>query len=474
MPGCYFPAMPSRRLAAAALAFAAALVLATACSASTPKGIHEIQHVVIVMQENRSFDSYFGTYPGANGIPAGTCVPDPAHGGCIRPYFDESLINHGGPHGTYATIADTDGGKMDGFVAEAEKGFGCTQTGGCRKCLSQECGVDVMGYHDARDIPNYWKYAEDFVLQDDMFESSSSWSLPEHLYGVSGWSAVCPHGTDEPLACASSLTPIEPASAWNKPIEPGRATYAWTDITFLLHAAGVSWRYYIHSGDEPDCEDDEEAVCSQAAMDSTTPGIWNPLLSFTDVHEDQQTRNIEDLPSFYRAVHTQGSCGLPNVAWIVPNQTTGEHPPGSIRRGQAYVTTLINGIMRSPCWPSTAIFLSWDDWGGFYDHVAPPYVDENGYGLRVPGLVISPYAKAHYIDRQELSHDAYLKFIEDDFLGGRRLNPRSDGRPDSRPDVREESSRLGNLESDFDFSQAPRAAVLLPPNPPPGPASKAP
>ncbi len=122
--------------------------------------------------------------------------------------------------------------------------------------------------------------------------------------------------------------------------------------------------------------------------------------------------------------------------------------------------------MKSPDWNSTAIFLSWDDWGGFYDHVVPPAVDQNGYGLRVPGIVISPYAKRGFIDHQTLSSDAYLKFIEDDFLGGARLNPATDGRPDRRPDVREDEPILGNLESDFDFSQPPRAPVLLPTNPP--------
>src|SRR6202035_1490546 len=135
---------------------------------------------------------------------------------------------------------------------------------------------------------------------------------------------------------------------------------------------------------------------------------------------------------------------------------------------------LINSIMRSPCWNSTAIFLSWDDWGGFYDHVPPPIVDKQGYGIRVPGLVISPYARAGYIDHQQLSHDAYLKFIEDDFLAGARLNPATDGRPDKRPDVREEAPGLGSLANDFDFSQAPLPAVLLSPHPEPGPASTPP
>ena len=122
--------------------------------------------------------------------------------------------------------------------------------------------------------------------------------------------------------------------------------------------------------------------------------------------------------------------------------------------------------MQGPDWPSTAIFLAWDDWGGFYDHVAPPKVDRNGYGLRVPGLVITPYARQGYVDHQVLSFDAYAKFIEDDFLGGSRLDPKTDGRPDPRSSVRENAPILGNLVRDFDFNQKPRPPVLLPLHPP--------
>jgi phospholipase C len=119
--------------------------------------------------------------------------------------------------------------------------------------------------------------------------------------------------------------------------------------------------------------------------------------------------------------------------------------------------------MQSPNWQSTAIFLSWDDWGGFYDHVVPPHVDENGYGLRVPGLVISPFAKRGFIDHQTLSFDAYVKFIEDVFLDGQRLDPNTDGRPDPRPSVREDVPQLGDLSQDFDFTQPPRPPLLLTP-----------
>jgi phospholipase C len=186
------------------------------------------------------------------------------------------------------------------------------------------------------------------------------------------------------------------------------------------------------------------------------------LPAFDTVHRDGQLANIQGVARFYRAARA-GT--LPAVSWVVPNGAVSEHPPALISDGEAYVTRLINAIMRGPDWSSTAIFLSWDDWGGFYDHVVPPQVDQNGYGLRVPGLVISPYARKGYIDHQTLSFDAYLKFIEDDFLGGQRLDPQSDGRPDPRPDVRENASQLGDLTSDFDFSQQPRPPVLLPTHP---------
>ena len=159
------------------------------------------------------------------------------------------------------------------------------------------------------------------------------------------------------------------------------------------------------------------------------------------------------------------------MSWITPSGPNSEHPPARVDTGQTWVTSLVNAAMGSPDWPSTAIFLSWDDWGGFYDHVAPPHVDQNGYGLRVPGIVISPWAKSGTIDHQVLSHDAYVKFIEDLFLGGRRLDPATDGRPDPRPDVRENAAQLGNLMADFDFTQTPRPALILPVSPAPGPAS---
>jgi phospholipase C len=142
-----------------------------------------------------------------------------------------------------------------------------------------------------------------------------------------------------------------------------------------------------------------------------------------------------------------------------------EHPPALVSRGESYVTGLTNAVMRSSEWSSSAIFLAWDDWGGFYDHVAPPTIDVNGLGLRVPGIVISPYAKQGDVDHQVYSFDSYLRFIEDDFLGGSRLDPKTDGRPDPRPDVREASSVLGDLANDFDFSRPASGPFILPQHP---------
>jgi phospholipase C len=448
------------------------------------RAFHKIKHIVIIMQENRSFDSYFGTFPGADGIPHGVCVPDPMHGGCVRPFHDPADLNFGGPHSARDARADIDGGAMDGFVALAEKGLHCStdnpncsscKAGGSTSSPARRC-VDVMGYHDAREIPNYWKYAKRFVLQDHMFEPNASWSLPAHLYEVSEWSARCANALN-PMSCHSARQ-SPPADTEFKgrhrgvdAPNGGQLVYGWTDLTYLLHKNGVSWRYYVDQGNEPDCEDDAAMSCAPVAQGPKTPGIWNPLPSFTDVWQDGQRRNIQSLSRFFSAAkHSR----LPAVSWIVPDQNVSEHPPGLVSTGQAYVTGLVNTIMRSRDWDSTAIFVSWDDWGGFYDHVVPPVVDSMGYGLRVPGLLISPYARRGFIDHQTLSHDAYVKLIEDIFLNGQRLDPATDGRPDRRPDVREAEPILGNLAREFNFSQRPRHPMILPVHPAPGPASTPP
>jgi len=431
-----------------------------------------IQHIVIIMQENRSFDSYFGTYPGADGIPMqngapSVCVPDPVNGQCVAPYHDSNDRNLGGPHGESQARADINDGKMDGFIEQAHQGQ--LQPDRCSIIQDPACSqtgpTDVMGYHDAHEIPNYWQYAEQFVLQDHMFEPNASWSLPAHLFTVSAWSARCPD--ENPMGCTNNVQ--LPSGTAYLITDPARRAdlpkpqYSWTDITYLLHKAGVSWAYYLDEGTEPDCENDT-MFCVSKPQSPTVPGIWNPLPWFVTVQQDNEVGNIQPHANFYAAARA-GT--LSNVVWIVPDQRDSEHPPALVSTGQAYVTSIINAIMRSPDWNTTVIFLTWDDWGGFYDHVVPPTVDANGYGLRVPAIVVSPYALQGAIDHQTLSFDAYLKFIEDVFLGGQRLDPATDGRPDPRTSVREDAAVLGDLMQDFDFSRPPRPPLLLPVSPSP-------
>jgi phospholipase C len=434
-----------------------------------PAGIHKIKHVIIVMQENRSFDSYFGTFPGAAGLPmrngvSTVCVKNPA-GGCTHPYHDTTDTNGGGPHGQPNAVADVAGGKMNGFILQRD-----AAKSSCKILTDPACSggpPDVMGYHTAAEIPNYWNYAKNFVLQDHMFEAVKSWSLADHMYQVSGWSAKCK--TRSPMSCVSDVVGPYGINQFQKAVDSELTTgktsidLAWTDVTWLLHANHVSWAYYIQSGTQPDCSNNSAETCVTVKQNAQTPGIWNPLPLFSDVQQDNQVGNIESLTSYFAAAKAGN---LPAVSWITPSGPNSEHPPASVHRGQAYTTAIINAAMKSPDWNSTAIFLTWDDWGGFYDHVKPPAVDLNGYGLRVPGIVISPYARKGYIDHQTLSSDAYLKFIEDAFLNGARLNPKTDGRPDSRTVVRETLPKLGNLIKDFNFNQAPRAPLLLPTNPP--------
>ncbi len=232
------------------------------------------------MQENRSFDSYFGTFPGADGIPMrngrpAVCIPDPRIHRCVRPYHNPRDRNSGGPHGPDAALGDINGGRMNGFVRQA-------LAGRRRTCASNRfdplCAngrsLDVLGYHDAREIPNYWRYAHAFVLQDHMFEPNYGWSLPAHLFMVSAWSALCA-GPTKPLTCKSDLTTPE------KPKVAGRPTakrtvgtapaYAWTDLTYLLHRNHVSWAYYVAPGTEPDCRNADAIRCPVR-----TPGARDP------------------------------------------------------------------------------------------------------------------------------------------------------------------------------------------------------
>jgi phospholipase C len=441
-----------------------------------------IQHIIIIMQENRSFDSYFGTFPGANGIPPGTCVPlNPAQPsqGCVIPFHDQHDVNAGGPH--YASAAETDlddginAAKMDGFVYEQQNDLSgsCSvnieprlRPVSCGKSLPGIERHDAVGYHTAAELPNYWAYAQNFVLQDEMFESVRGFSMDAHLYLTSEWSAICKNGV---LANCRTSPQVGAPSA--------KTVYPWVNLFQLMDRNNVSWKYYLGSGEEPDCEDGE-MTCEPQVQTTGVLNFWNPAPGFTYIQQQGAAYLAAHDPSLDQFLLDVRNGTLPQVAWVVPAGTFSEHPNYSITAGMEYVTSLVNAVMQSPYWQNTAIFVTWDDWGGFYDHVVPPVVDTNasntpvqGYGLRVPGLLISAYAKPGTIDHAVLSFDSYATLIEDLFMGGARLDPAAMGQPDSRPDVRDALTSvtfpggrvapIGSLINEFDFSQQPLPPLVL-------------
>jgi len=447
-----------------------------AATGANTAGAIPIRHVIIIMQENRSFDSYFGTFPGADGIPANTCIPiDPSNpgNGCITPYHDLHDLNAGGPHRSNDAQADIDDGvhsdHMDGFINQQ-----ITAPRNCRpdapNCSTSADGVerrDVVGYHTATEIPNYWTYAQKFVLQDHLFAGIRSWSWPAHLELTSEWSAICSNG-DKASSCVTDSEAGQPYAGLKLP---------WANLFQLFDLYGVSWKYYVANGVEPDCEDDA-LTCTGKPQTAKKPSYWNPAPYFTSVQKKGAAYTDRHNPDAKQFFTDLKNGTLPQVSWIVPTQDESEHPPAGVTRGMEHVTRMVNAVMGSQYWKDTAIFISWDDWGGFYDHMPPPNVDRNSnkgpaqeYGVRVPGLMISAYAKAGTIDHSVLSFDSYATFIEELFMNGAHLDPRALGNPDSRPSIRDaltqvrypdgSTAPIGKLMDEFDFTQKPLPPLKL-------------
>ena len=341
-----------------------------------------IQHVVVIVQENHSFDNYFGTYPGANGLPPGVALPAKPNGtASVKPFpLNSDVPPRDICHSWGCAHAEFDGGKMDGFVYTA-------------------ASVMTMGYFDYHQIPYYWDYASQYVLMDNYFSSVAGPSLPNHLYLVAGQSG-------------GIVTNDRPA------------TLSFPSVLDELQTSGVSWRYYAQ----------------------VYASGWNPLPIFKSLIPNASlTKGIGDTSTFPSDI-VAGT--LPSVSWVMPqDEKVSEHPPQNVTAGQDWVVGLVNQIMRSQYWWSTAVFITWDDYGGWYDHVPPPQVDKYGYGFRVPCLIISPYAKRGFIDPTLADHSSILKFIETLF----NLQP-----------LAARDAAASNLMEAFDFSQKARAPLILP------------
>jgi phospholipase C len=396
-----------RRLAASLLALAALAALPAAATAraapSTP-----IRHIVVLMQENHTFDNYFGTYPGADGIPAGTCLPksfDDASLGCTVPAHvgGHSISGLGSTPGLFSL--QYDGGKMDGFVAAYRVGRGL---GGL---------PNPTGYYDARDVPLAWNLADRYVLFDRFFSSARGGSAWNHMFAI-------------------SATP-------GNPVADGIPAGGYPDTPTIfdrLQAAGVSWRYYVKSYD-PTNTIDNPAGGDRVSQLLQVPPLAMPRF----VRSPKLMSHVVDLQEFYDDAQAGR---LPAVSYIAPGGNS-EHPPGKLIAGQTLVRTIVNELMRSPEWSSTAFVLTYDSWGGWYDHVPPPSVDQYGYGFRVPTLLVSPYAKQGKVDHATLDFTSILRFIEDNW----RLAPLA-GRDASAQ----------SIASAFDFGAPPRAPELVSPS----------
>jgi phospholipase C len=340
-----------------------------------------IQHVVILVKENRSFDSYFGTFSGADGTRTGRTSDGQTVPLLHTPDHTLIDINHAGD----AAQVAVNGGRMNGF----DKLQGAIQDG-------QDIALSQLYQSD---IPNYWRYASTFALDDHFFSTINGPSFPNHLVTVA---ATSNNTDDNPIlntyhSWGCDAGPYTKVDAVNPQTGQHYYTKPCFDINTLpdeLQKAGISWKYY-------------------APGQFQSGYIWSALNSIRHIRDSSlwQT-NVPDTNQFLKDVK-DGT--LPQVSWLVMNEGESEHPPHSSCAGENWTVTQLNALMKSPLWSSTAVFLTWDDFGGFYDHVPPPHLDYISYGPRVPTMVISPYARAHFVDHTQYDFASIVRYIEDKF-----------------------------------------------------------
>jgi len=429
-----------------------------------------IKHFIYIIQENITYDHYFGTYPGGEGIPLGTKLPyRPGGEPKVAPFhLHETSIPHDLNHSWQAAHVAYDNGKMDGFLwaewpkalnfywkgklpevdpedivpaeesAEMAKQDLANANGGRRK-IGQAAATDekeaenagnmptvgqggvgtppplpppawvhnTLSYYDWHEIPNYWEYARRFTLCDHFFSSLAGPSEPNHLYTVAAQSGGLVNNPGRGIAGEDGV-------------------YTFETMAELLQDSSHSWKYY-----------DEKP-------DPHKHTLWNPLPGFKNISADPKL--MSHLVSLSQFELDLKNNTLPEVCWIVPTFADSEHPPADSVRGMWHVTNLINAVMQSPAWNDCAIIVTWDDFGGFYDHVPPPQIDKYGYGPRVPALVISPWSRAGTVAHTNYDFTSPLKLIETRF-GLHSLATRD----------RQSSDMLDC----FDFAQKPLAPRII-------------
>jgi phospholipase C len=391
----------------ALIVFSAALMLAFAPGsawAAAPRT--PIHHFITLMQENHTFDNYFGTYPGVDGLPTDTCVPmNPRRGPkpCWKPFHigTNQVAPRDLDHSAATAKGQYDEGRMNGFISALTN--------------RNQDGRLALGYRNGDDLPFYWNLADQYVLYDKFFSSAFGGSYLNHVYWVSA----------------------SPGNGYDR-IPPGGLGKLPT-IFDRLEKAHVSWKFYVQHYDP---KLNFRTIHSYPG-NRASQVIWVPILNFARYIDDPKImRHIVPLGQYYRDLEN-GT--LPEVSYIAPAGPS-EHPPSNLLSGQSFVRGLINGLMRSDEWKSSAFLLSYDDWGGWYDHVKPPRVDKYGYGFRVPAILVSPYARAGFVDNTQLDFSSILRFIEDNWS----LKP-----------LTHRDATAKSIASGFDFNAPARPASFV-------------
>lgn len=367
------------------------------------KDIQVIQHTVFILKENHTFDNYFGTFAGADGATSGSVST-----GQVVPLSHMADTSVPGLCNSWAcALLGMDADKMDRFDLIY---------GGALTAYTQL---------NAQDIPNYWAYARQFVLADRFFTSVHGPSLPNDFYTIAAQSGgVISNISDSgpgPPTCGGDTTATVQVMDSNGNITNQFPCFDFPTLADRLQSAGLTWKFY---------SDGTVTVFNLINHIGNTPQFKDHLASSAQFVIDAQTGQ------------------LPNMSWVIPQIGADEHPQNSICAGENWTVNTMNALMQGPAWNSTAAFIAWDDFGGFYDHVSPPVLDQFGLGPRAPLLIISPYAKPGYISHTAYEHSSILKFVETRY----QFQP-----------LASRDSTASDMQDSFVFTQAPQPPLILQP-----------
>src|SRR5579871_3135689 len=378
------------------------------------KGKH-FKHVVIIVQENRTFDNLFATFPGADGTTVGK-----THNGTLR-LRKADLESRVSPSNGYPYWHEAyNHGQMNGFD---------------KIPIGKVPGTYVYQYVNPAQIAPYWDLAKQYVLADHVFQTSGSGSFSAHQDLIRGGTAIngseslidFPNG--RPWGCDAPGGTVTSMITTNNVYEHYRGPFpclTYETLRDLMDAQGISWRYY-----------------APTVGQSFGGDLWNAFDAIKAVRYGPEWNTNQASPE--TKVFTDISRNtLPAVSWVIPDYANSDHPGSPTDTGPSWVAQVVNAIGQSPAWKTTAIIVVWDDWGGWYDHVRPPGPQRSGgLGFRVPLIAVSPYAKDGYVSHSVYEFGSIVRFVEDNWSLGRL------GTTDS--------TSADYTDDFFDFTQAPRA-----------------